>query len=293
MKRYAGIMAMVAVCIVSTWSRQAQAMEELISEQDAMARIYLTKFDVNDTRLELGWKIKNDTDHDVWICASLRAGGSTVFEYFLDKDAKTLVIRRRFSLRKDIEWEFPFYRARYERLRPGEERVEAFPFSVPVRPFYIMELPHANAEYAQRLAVEIGFYDEDLAGLISNVAGVAEKLACDPTIDTRILDENDMMITDRFFGGWGVARIFRDPDIRNAVTSGADQIIIPYVGQSLNGEQVLRLVIENVSIRYESPWPPLVSQPGVTVGGDSAAQQMSPNETTTAQGHDPAEPGRS
>ena len=150
---------------------QAQDPNDPNNPEQAAVKIVLTKFDVNDTRLELGWKITNNTDHNVWICDSLHQVQPSIFEMFLDKDNRTLLIRRRFNIQliEALLWKYPPVLSRYVRLLPGQEKAESQSFSLPVQPDRISAKEYGNAEYAERLSIEIGFYDEDLPELILKI----------------------------------------------------------------------------------------------------------------------------
>jgi len=234
----------------------------------------LIMLDVNDTTLELSWKIKNNTDHDVWVC-----GNSMDFEQFMDKDATTLVLRRRNNLSNEGElWEFPFPRFQYSRLRPDQEKVESLSLTVPVTPWTLFSSSPGNAESAKRLTIEIGFYDENLPELILNIVEMAKKLSCDTSLHSPAspsYDLNDMELSRRFFPGVFIARFFNLEAFtffRDSVTSGGDEIIAPYLFQTLNGEQILRIEVDGVSIPYKSNYPPLTDR-GVRRTGDKNKQQ--------------------
>jgi hypothetical protein len=214
----------------------------------------LTKFDVNDTNLKMDFKIINNTDHDIWLC-------DNYVDKFMETDNRTLVLRTRYNLSKDgILWEFPFPRFRYSRLGPGQEKVESYSLSLPVKPHALFETSRGNAEYAKQLAVEIGYY---LTGLILDVVEISEKLNCDgsalPPTDLLKFSSTDRLY-HRFFGGVEIAIFFNSESFtyfRDSVTSGGDEIIAPYLFQTLNGEKVLRIEVDNVSIPYASRYPPL------------------------------------
>jgi hypothetical protein len=128
---------------------------------------------------------------------------------------------------------------------------------VPIEPRRFFGQSLGNTENAIRIALEIGFYDEDLPGMILEIVDVAEKINCDLSVSSLGIHK----ISDRFFGGWAVAKIFKqDDDFRESVTSGGDEVRIPYVGQVLHGEQVLRATIEDVDIPYKSNYPPLTDE---------------------------------
>jgi len=99
---------------------------------------------------------------------------------------------------------------RYIRLLPGQEYAESLSRALPVRPTLVYIPEQANAESAKRLALEIGFYDEDLPELILNIVEMAEKLSCDtslysPASPPMNPNDNSMELSRRFFGGVFIA----------------------------------------------------------------------------------------
>ena len=210
--------------------------------------ITLTHLDVNDINLELGWKIKNNTDHDVWICDTIdKVPGRSDFELFIAKDNQTLVLRRRFDL--DIATLLEgFLISRYVRLHAGEERDESLALHIPASYIRYFEAEIGRAEYARSLALEIGFYDEDLRELILRIVDIAKKLNCaDPLIPP--LDIDDIEIRDRYFKELLIAHAFNtSPSFKGSVEGGGEEILIPYMGQAFNTEKVLLMTVNNVSI---------------------------------------------
>jgi len=225
-------------------------------KEEAGVTIELTKLDVNDTNLDLSWKIRNNTDHDVWICDGWGvkpAAGKLASEVYMAKDAQTLVITRRFDLplRKGVIWEFPL-RSRYVRLRSGEDKVESISLILPIRPYHIFEGESGNAEQASCLALEISFFNEDLPGLILHIVEVAKKLSC-VDLAAADLNLNDTEIFERYFGGFAIKSDFNsDAYFSESINEGGEQVIIPYMRQVLNCEQVLRLEVDGVCIPYGS-----------------------------------------
>jgi hypothetical protein len=142
----------------------------------------------------MDYKIINNTDHDVWICESMKIIGARDFDSYIAKDTKTLVIRKRSDLRIEGIIESPI-NSRYVRLHPGEERSFNMSESLPFYTQALLEAEVADNPHAFRkagcIALEIGFYDEDLRGLILKIVELAEKLNCDTTID---LDDNDIQV---------------------------------------------------------------------------------------------------
>lgn len=259
MKRSISLILVLTLCILFAMYTQAESEQDrtdLADQNDVdTVMIALTKLDVNDHNLELSWKIRNNTDHDVWVCSPSPQNPS-VYEYFLDKDAETLVLRRRSDLpmREELTMKYPPLRSRYVRLRSGQEKAESISLAVPVRPYRISEGESGNAEYAGRLALEIGFYNEDLPGLILHIVEIAEKLNYD--FNVGFPDSNDLEIIDRFFGGWSITQSFKHllgfSESVTSAASGGDELNIHYMGPVLNGEQILRLEVDGAHIPYGS-----------------------------------------
>jgi hypothetical protein len=264
MKKSTSLLMVLLVSVLLARYGEEEPADVMTTEEDTIVKVVLTKLDVNDQTFEIGLKIINNTDHDVWVCNGYeRAGGSIrYFERFMDKDNKTLVLRRRYNLRLTwLERQAVPRNFRYLRLRPGEEKVESHSFTLPVTPLSVFILsPKGNAESAQRMAIEIGFYDEDLRALILGVVDMAERIGYDDSALSAVTHSGPLALYYRFFGGFEIAGSFKTENItyfRDSVTSDGDEILMPPMDKALNGEQVLRIEVDNVSIPYESDYPPL------------------------------------
>jgi len=246
----------VALCVVLAGTTQAKEGTDVLDGlEDATVKIALTKFDLGDAALQLSWKITNDTDRDVWVCTGVSLAGKSGIDRLSDKDGRTLLLRRQFELPKGTGWEH-VHKGEYTRLHPGQENAESYSLALPVFLSSEFGYSYPHGESADRLALEIGYYDEDLPRLILHVAEVAQKLGCD--LSGSSLDwTGDLAIADRFFGGWSIARIFNgDSFFRNAVESDADKLVFPHLGQVFRGEKVVRVTIDGVSLPYEGGiWP--------------------------------------
>ena len=250
------VIIILIICIFSAINSKAKGSGDSNAEDDNNVEIILTKLDVNDTKLNLSWKIINNTSHDVWICDGLLPGGDP--EWFLDTDNKTLLTRRRFNLLMEAFEVSRAFKGRYIRLHPEQEKEESFSFAVPIHPHSVFGHSQGNAEYAKHLALEIGFYNEDLPNTIQKVVELAEILGCSLDVSTPEYTE----IRRRFFVGRDIALLFNSESFtyfRNSIISGDDEIIMPHI-EGMNGEQVLRIEIDGVSIPYESSYPPLESE---------------------------------
>jgi hypothetical protein len=100
MNKHILYIVMMMVFLSSTFQK-ATFGDVSANEQNSDVSIIITKFQVNDQALELGLKIINDTDHDIWICDSVNTDGVRDFEVFMAEDNQTLVVRRRFDLNPD------------------------------------------------------------------------------------------------------------------------------------------------------------------------------------------------
>ncbi|UCD00295.1 MAG: hypothetical protein JSW66_10515 [Phycisphaerales bacterium] len=257
MNKSANLIMALGWCVFLASSTATQPLADANDPQDAGVQMTLTHLSVSDRTLDLSWKITNNTDHDVWICDNLSQDPSvSVFEKFLDKDGKTLVLRRRFDLpmREHLLFKYPPLSSRYVRLRAGQEKFNSVSLPVPVLPYRISAGQSANSECAGRLAVEIGFYDENLPRLILHVVEIAEKLNYD--LNVGFPDSNDLRIVDRFFGGWSISNGFKNllgfSDSVASAASGGDELNIPYMGKVLDGERVLHIEVDNLAIPYEN-----------------------------------------
>ncbi|MGB2864200.1 MAG: hypothetical protein WBC05_12795 [Sedimentisphaerales bacterium] len=257
MKKSVSLLMVLFVSVLLAQYPRAESADVMTAEEDTIVKVVLTRLDVNDQTLEVGLKIINNTDHDVWVCNGYeRAGGSIrYFDRFMEKDDKTLVLRRRYNLmltwleRNAVPRNF-----RYLRLRPGQEKVESHSFTLPVTPLSVfLPSPHGNAESAQRMVIEIGFYDEELRALILGVVDMAERIGYDDSALSALKHSGPLALYYRFFGGFQIARLFKTENItyfRDSVTSDGDEILMPPMYQSLNGEQVLRIEVDNLPILF-------------------------------------------
>lgn len=101
------------------------------------------------------------------------------------------------------------------------------------------------------MAIEIGFYDEDLRALILGVVDIAERIGYDESTLSTVTRSGLQPLYFRFFEGFGITTAFKNTTyFRDSVTSDGDEILMPPMGQSQNGEQILRIEVDNVSIPF-------------------------------------------
>ncbi|MBW7992080.1 MAG: hypothetical protein FVQ84_18985 [Planctomycetes bacterium] len=258
MYRVVSLILVLTLCVFSQRSAQAESRDDPNNVEEKVVTIELTKFDVNDTTLELGYKIKNNTDHDVWICDDVAFYlASFDFEVYLAEDEQILLIRRRLDVPTDVEWSIN-PRGHYVLLRSGQERNESLSIDVPVHPGSLFTFPYGQTatDHARRLILEIGFYNEDLPGMIREILEMAEKLNC-----ARLeYSEYETDFFQRYFKGiWIAHQLFGGLSgfEEHTFQEGNKEIIIPYTWQKFGGEQVLRIEVDGVHIPYEDEYVPV------------------------------------
>ena len=241
----------------SAWGQDG---EDVVDQNDVNSvTIALTRFDVNDTTLELSYKIKNNTDHDVWICDDVSVWSTMDFEVYMSEDEQTLLIRKRLDVPTIVYWPALPY-GRYVLLHSGQERAESVSLNVPVGPWrlYADGLALPNSDHARSLVLEIGFYEEDLPKLIRDILEMAEEVDCAP------LELNSKKYSAAFFaryfkGAW-IAQLFGGLSgyEENAYKEGSEEIKIPYSTysrQNFGVEQVLLIEVNGVNIPYDENAP--------------------------------------
>ena len=217
--------------------------------QEGMATIALTSFDVNDQGVKLRYRIVNTTNHSVWVCDGIETekGGFTNQEVYIDSDARTLVIRKRLQLALPVLLPRPpIVNGRYVSLRPGQERTGSVNLAVPVLPKTVFASSGPDVTSVSRLAVEIGFYNEDLPTKIRSILGIADKLKC---LEPRGAEIN---IDDfnRYFGGLVISDAFGGLAGFSNLYKGGNDIILPWLWPVFPEDGSLKIAIDAVSIPY-------------------------------------------
>jgi hypothetical protein len=240
------------ICVSS--ANSATADERWTPQQPVgSATIALTAFDVNDTSLQLRYKIANSSNHDVWVCDAIFSPYKTLptdYEVFVDEDAKTLVIRRQIEVPAGESPVPRRYDGRCVLLRPGEERAGAFSMSTPVVRHTMVGPGGSDANVATRIAVKIGAYDEDLPGKIRRLLDLAERLGYSPDLFSSV--GGDEVLFSQYFRGFSISSLLGGSSgFSNLWTEGSAQIDIPFIGLSfpfLGDESVLQIAVDGVTI---------------------------------------------
>ena len=221
------------------------------TQEESGLRLMLTKYEVTGQRLELQYKTRNNTDHDIWLCDSAKVitKPEQRFEVYMAEDGISLLIRKRHDVPLLRLW-FTSPRGRYIRLPAGQEHIESISLTLPIQPVATFsELPKMQeVVYARRLVLEIGYYLEDLPEMIRGIIAEAERIGCSDTN----LDDGDYSIHERYFEGLLLARFlkyneyFRHDNPKDAT----NQVTISYTDRLLKGEHCSRIVINGIFIPY-------------------------------------------
>jgi hypothetical protein len=244
MSGYKSLILALSLCVLLTGFTKTVNADH---PDEQAVTIELTKFDVNESTLELQWNIKNNSDHDVWICDSLNLSDKRSIEVFMDRDGWTLLIRRRFDVPAHVLWPAPPY-GRYTRLSPDERKSEYLSLTIPIpTDLHVFTGKLSDAESARRLVLEIGYYDENLPELVLRIIEVAEKL----NSGNSDIYRDNLDIIDRYFNGLIVNSFAHGSSGFNSINDDFDlneQVAIPYTFQALEGEQIAKLEINSVHI---------------------------------------------
>jgi len=221
-------------------STQAQMQSEPYSRDKITAeafKIVLTALDLNEKTLNIRYEIRNDSEHDIWILAG--TGDSSVDASPLLDDDRTFIIWQKLDVPRLVFSEM-FY-GRYVRLPAGKIQTESVSLTFPVHLHYNHEVGQKaqDFDYATRLVIEIGYYVGDLPGMIRSILEKAEKND-DGSINDSLRDIKDC------FGG---LLYFNKQNER--LRQRDEEILIPYTGQALKGEQVMRISIDGLLIPFK------------------------------------------
>lgn len=241
MYRYKIIVIAMFLCIRPVMQTQANSEDKVVVNNKVGApTITVTNLDINDKTLKLSYKIRNDSERNVWILVGFGKTGMSA-EVFMDRDDRTLLIRERFDVPFGGGGEIAY--GRYVLLSTGQNQTESVTLATPVNPEYgFVDRPlrqERGLEYATRLAIEIGYYAGDLPGMISGILEKADK------IGNKTKSRDDEIIRYYFKGSMyfnKVSEILRQRD---------EEVLVPYTYQWFKGEQVLRTVVEDVRIPYK------------------------------------------
>jgi hypothetical protein len=240
MNRQTIITATLLICVLLSINLYAKS-----NENSGNPTITITKLEVTDKSLELSWEIRNDSGQDVWILAGLSKAGNDIVS-FMDEDDRTLIMRRRLDVPARPERaSFPRCFGRYVRLCAGKVLTESVSIAIPVHCQFGIGIggrKNRGLEYATSLRIEIGYYTGNLPEMISRLI---EKDEGNPLTKPF----GDQYYTNTISGWFDALLGFNR--MNELVRSRDDEVLVLYNNQAFTGEQVLHVVVDNLSIPYE------------------------------------------
>jgi hypothetical protein len=231
--------------------------------------LILTELDVGDKTLELSWEIRNDSDHDIWICDWENVHGGFQFQVYLDQNNQTLCIHRRLDVLPKYESGYEPC-GRYVRLRAGEERHESLSFRLPVnvRLLRTAQQKLQNPTFAQRLVLEIGYYNGDMTGMIREALTEAENVSVKELDNNlKINDKHnlDELSLNTVYGGLLGFNISNEVLMPRNIRSRDDELLLRYTDPPLYGGNIFQIKVDHLQIpcqkekdRLSLRLPPLI-----------------------------------
>jgi hypothetical protein len=240
----------VALLILVLLSIGTQAKSE---DYTSGPTISVSKLDISDKTLELSYEIKNKSKKDIWLLAGF-GRTSVSAEAFMKKDNQTLLIRRRLDVPFNGGDGIPYFR--YVLLRSEQSLTESVKRNLPFHPQYGFgagfRREAQGLEYATRLAIEIGYYTDDLPERISSVLEKADKIATPKS--------NDESKIKYYF----ISSLYYNK-MSEILRQRSDEILVPYTYQWFKGEKVLQTTADELRIPYEEKEDDLVRQHSLDV----------------------------
>jgi len=241
MYRYKIMIVALYSFILSAMQTQAQFGNNVVVNNNnkvGVPTITVTNLDITDKKLKLSYEIRNESKQDVWVLAGLGKYGMNT-SAFMAQDDQTLLIRRRLDVPFKGGGEIAY--GRYVLLRAGQTQSESVALNIPVYPEhgFASGRKAQGLEYATRLVIEIGYYADDLPGMIRGILEKADK------IGNKTKSRDDEIIRYYFKGSLyfnKVSEILRQRD---------EEILLPYTYQWFKGEKVLQTIVKDLRIPYE------------------------------------------
>lgn len=166
MSDYPSLITALLLCTTSIVHSQMSPQVSPPGEQSTGVTISLLERKLTDKTLQLRYRIENHSDLNIWLCDVMSVGQADV-ETLWAEEERTLVVRRRSNIELWFIYRDPPL-SRYVRVRAGESRIESLLLPLPLRLRGVVtsEIMPADVEYVERIALEIGYYDEATSEVI-------------------------------------------------------------------------------------------------------------------------------
>jgi len=239
LRRMVDLLAICCICIVGSFDEDAEIPD---IKKDAGVKIEITELDVDDSVFTLNYNISNSSDREAWVCSE---SGRIPFEVFLSSDRRTLMIRKRLDVPTDTIWRAPPLPGKYVRLVPGASLAESVQVVLPVSSTFLYTIADTTevARTVTRIALEVGYYHEDLPALIRSIFAVVDA--------SGLTSQNvPVNILNTYFRGFRVRSELAGFEKINPDPYGRGYVYIRYSYQALTDEKILRVDVNDVSIPY-------------------------------------------
>jgi len=204
--------------------------------------IELTRLEITDSSLELGYKVRNDSDHEIWVCDKVSSMPS---EVYLTYDKRTLLIRKRLDVPSHMIWRTRPASGTYRYLGSGAVHQDSMFLSFPISPKFVYASKGTETadQTVRSLVLEIGYYDGDLPALVRSIFQVADRFRFEG-------GDIDPAIEGTYFPGLSVRSALAGFEAVNENALDRGYVYIDYSYQALAGEKVIRIEIDGVAIPY-------------------------------------------
>ena len=236
MKGLGALSLAFVLCVLAVCFATATEGREGREPQGEAPVVALTGLDVNDQSVEVRYKIVNRRTHDIWVCDAVYLkdskgkGVPPYHDVYMAEDGLTLVVRKQLEVLYERSPSVPRdYAGRYIRLRAGEERIGSFSLSLPAEQKVVFALGWPPAgEFATRMALRIGFHDEDLREKMRRIVTVAERIGGARFTSFDLTAEEYDIYRQYFHGLWVAATFGGLSGFNDTWPEGSGEIEIPY-----------------------------------------------------------------
>jgi len=160
----------------------------------------ITDLKISQDRLDLQYEVRNDSEHEIWLCDDVDVNTPIDFETITSIDGSTLAIRLRLGVPIGW-WCFEPPRAKYVRLMPREHRRASIWLTVPVRqqPVFAGRSAHHPEELkkARRLVLEVGYLEGNLRERTGKLVDEARRAVAEQQKEVEHLMEKENELLDQ------------------------------------------------------------------------------------------------
>jgi hypothetical protein len=240
-RRLSVVATPLLLCLASAgWAQNGSQVDPNAGSSTGVT-LSLIERKLTDKCLTLRYEIANRSDRDIWICESMDVWSEWGdVEVHIGKDDQTLFVQRRLDVPMSVWREQPA--GRNVRLPRGQTRAEVLSLTLPVRrrQVYASVWGLSRAARATRMVLEIGYYEGNLPATILQRIEEEER---NPTQEKATLPAYGIGLAGAMGG-----TVHFNSFYNRGVRARDEQVVIPWTRQSLKGENVLRMAIDDVSI---------------------------------------------